>query len=424
MEQTTGQKLREARIDRGLTLEEVSESLHIRVSYLEALESDALERIPSQPQARGFVRSYGKHLDLNIQDLLSEPEQKKTPRQSDEINKENPTEDSEVSYHLIFKEIGATLRQRRDVLGLSRDDIEAHTHIPIHYVDFIESGDFDKFPSPAQARGMLHNYLNFLEFKPDEIMNRYAEALMLRLSERRTQQSPSGKPNTVPRPRRKTPKAPQWVRMFLSPDLILITIVGVIVVGLTIWGIGRVTRAQSEQVPQPTAPSLVEALLPTSTLAPSASPTPQQSTGGDLQGVDVVDQPPTEIPTVQVAPGTTLEVFFIVRQRAYLQVTVDGTIAFDGRTSIGNNLTFTATDEIRILTGNAAALQVYFNDQDQGVIGIFGEVAELIFTSDGVIRPTKVPTATPEFTETPTATPEGAPTDEVDLPPEQNTPVP
>ncbi len=77
------------------------------------------------------------------------------------------------------------------ILGLSRDDIEAHTHIPIHYVDFIENGEFDSFPSPAQARGMLTNYLNFLEFKPEEIMNRYAEALLIRLSERQTQQSPT-----------------------------------------------------------------------------------------------------------------------------------------------------------------------------------------------------------------------------------------
>ena len=117
-------------------------------------------------------------------------------------------------------------------------------------------------------------------------------------------------------------------------------------------------------------------------------------------------------------------VVVIVRQRAYLKVTVVGTVAFDGRTTPGNNLTFSGSEEIRLLTGNAAALQVYFNDQDQGVLGIFGEVTELIFTTDGVIRPTKVPTATPQATETPTVTPLGAPTTVVDLPPEPNTPVP
>ncbi len=140
--------------------------------------------------------------------------------------------------------------------------------------------------------------------------------------------------------------------------------------------------------------------------------------------LDDPEQPATPIPTVQIAPGTTLEVFVIVRQRAYLKVTVDGTVAFDGRTNPGNNLTFTATDEIRVLTGNAAALQVYFNDQDQGVLGIFGEVTELIFTTDGVIRPTKVPAATPLATETAHNHTQGDPTEDVDLPPEPNTPVP
>ena len=422
---STGEKLRDARLARGLSLEQISESLHIRASYLQALEENSLEKIPSRTQARGFIRSYGKYLELDMDDLLETPSSnEQNPMSYESDNPEETLEGSKISSNLIYKEIGETLRQRREVLGLSKDDIEAHTHIPIHYVDFIESGEFDSFPSPAQARGMLNNYLHFLEFKPEEIMNRYAEALLVRLSERRSQQPQTERNIPAPRPRRKTAKVPQWVRMFLSPDLILITMVGVIVVSLTIWGIGRVTRAQSEQEPQPTAPSLVEALLPTSTLAPTATQTPQAADNGIPLGAENPEEPATLIPTVQIAPGTTLEVFVIVRQRAYLKVTVDGTVAFDGRTTPGNNLTFSGSEEIRLLTGNAAALQVYFNDQDQGVLGIFGEVTELIFTTDGVIRPTKVPTATPQATETPTVTPLGAPTTVVDLPPEPNTPVP
>lgn len=211
--------------------------------------------------------------------------------------------------------------------------------------------------------------------------------------------------------------------MFFSPDFILISSLGIFVIILTIWGIGRITRTQSELAPLPTAPSLVEALLPTATPAPSPTATLAVDSGAELLDIGSQDQEETLIPTVQVASGASLQIFINARQRAYLQVVTDGVIAYDGRTSPNDNLTFTAQDEIVLKTGNAAALQVYFNDQNLGVLGIFGEVVELIFNREGVIRPTKAPTPTIELQATPTTDTTPTP-DEVNLPPEQDTPVP
>ena len=54
MTQTIGQKLKNAREERRLTLEKVFEDIRIRIQYLRALEEDDLSSMPSPVQARGF----------------------------------------------------------------------------------------------------------------------------------------------------------------------------------------------------------------------------------------------------------------------------------------------------------------------------------------------------------------------------------
>lgn len=427
MAESPGTKLRRTREEKELSIEQISEDLHIRIKYLKALEADNLTAIPSLPQARGFLRSYANYLGLPPDQVLEENKKKDQPSPAPSPSKELIDESLDPSaVHLIFKEIGVTIRQRRGILGLSTEDVEAHTRIPSYYVEYMEAGEFSSFPSPAQARGMLHNYVEFLDLEADAIMSKYAEALQTSLTERQATEDIREPAKSSKRQKGRQIRMPQWVRMFLSPDLILITTVGIIVIGMTIWGIGRVVRTQAEQSPLPTAPSLVEALLPTSTIAPTeTSASSQDGTEGELLDIENPEAEDTAIPTIPVAGGSTIQVFMIVRQRTYLQVTVDGTVAYDGRTAPTNNLTFTGQEEIRVLTGNAAAIQLFYNEQDLGVLGIFGEIIEIIFTRDEVIRPTKAPTQTPLATETPTMTPEPTATPSGgNLPPEPNTPVP
>ena len=53
---TFGQKLKEAREQRGLRLEDVSQSTRVRVCHLEALERDDFDAMPQDVFVRGFVR--------------------------------------------------------------------------------------------------------------------------------------------------------------------------------------------------------------------------------------------------------------------------------------------------------------------------------------------------------------------------------
>jgi len=65
-----GKTLREARTSLGLTLEEAERSTRIRTFHLEALERGDLNSLPSQVQARGFLRNYADYLGLDSEPLL------------------------------------------------------------------------------------------------------------------------------------------------------------------------------------------------------------------------------------------------------------------------------------------------------------------------------------------------------------------
>ena len=70
MSLTLGEKLRQAREERGITLSEVAEQTRISPIYLEAIDNDDFRHLPGGIFNRGFVKSYAKYVGLNEQEAL------------------------------------------------------------------------------------------------------------------------------------------------------------------------------------------------------------------------------------------------------------------------------------------------------------------------------------------------------------------
>jgi len=77
--QTIGQKLKQAREAKQLTLEKVFEATRIRVPFLRALESDDLSAMPSPVQGRGYLRNYAEYLGLNFEQMLEDMREQNKP---------------------------------------------------------------------------------------------------------------------------------------------------------------------------------------------------------------------------------------------------------------------------------------------------------------------------------------------------------
>jgi cytoskeleton protein RodZ len=416
-----GQQLRKVREGRLISLEQVAQATRIRVHYLKSLEADDFSALPSVAQTRGFLRAYARYLKLDAEPLLAildgEPEPEvPSPAPVEEPKAAPPVEGTADA---IFAEIGQKLRSQRELLGLSVEDVERHTHIRLHYIQALEAGDLAGLPSPVQGKGMLNNYAGFLNLDVDDLLLRFADGLQARRAMRQP-------PRQDKRPAaRRFPTRPSMLQRLFSADLIIGTFLIVFLVAFTAWATLRVSALRSGQEPETTAPSIADILVASATPSPSATASLPDSTAqmtaaemtlvavegtpapavepGTAEAGDATpaETPPTPIPDYSTSP---LQVYVIASQRAWMRVTVDGEVAFEGRVLAGSAYPFAGKERIIILTGNGAGLQVIFNQQDLGTLGMFEEVVERIFTLQGVQTPTPAvsPTPTPGPTDTPT----------------------
>jgi transcriptional regulator with XRE-family HTH domain len=70
MEMSVGSQLKRARESLGLSIEDAAQAVHIKLPYLQELEDDHPELLPSPANARGFLRLYASFLRISAQPLL------------------------------------------------------------------------------------------------------------------------------------------------------------------------------------------------------------------------------------------------------------------------------------------------------------------------------------------------------------------
>jgi len=449
---TLGEFLQKTREEKGLNLAEVAYQTKIREHYLYALENNQVEKLPSKMQGKGYLRIYAQFLGLDEKMILTawdHPEkliiEQKTvetiteispksdltekileEKEEENIISEEGTSAEEKIYHgsednlkeiiknekeglslsqQIFVSIGEKLKAQRQQLNLSTLDIEQFTSIRPFYLEALENGTIEKLPSIPQARGMLNNYANFLNLDVDKIMNEFAEGLQTRRNE-------SYAPHKIGSDNQLAYQSPEikkvgWLK-FITADILLTSGLIIALFIFILWGAANISGFQ-DKIEQVEPPSISDILL-------ENTPEIQET---ELSAEVFFDPSPTllantgeetseEMSETEIGPqlsGLPVQVYIIARQRAYLKVDVDGETVFTGRTVPGNAYEYSGSTSVEILTGNAAALEIFYNLVPVGVIGDIGEVKSLVFTtSTGIITPT------PMFSPSPTITLQPSPT--------------
>jgi cytoskeleton protein RodZ len=315
-----------------------------------------------------------------------------------EIPRVIPSQHADV----IFAEIGMKLRERRELISLTFDEVERHTKLRAAFVKALEEGAFDKLPSPVQTRGMLANYATFLDLNTDAILLRFADGLQARRYEKYAE---------TPREKIQTEviTSMPFLRSFIAGDLVFGVVMIAILFALAIWGVGRVVNSQNEQNAEATAPSIVDVLgstpLPTASLDVAFVPVDENLTA--TPGVETAV-------TLESNANVVVSIFAV--ERVFVRISVDEELAFEGRFTPGETRVFEANDQVMVLTGNAAALRITYNGRDLGLMGNVGEVVNRVYLITGVAVPTPTISPTPTntlpatVTPTPTLTPTIAPT--------------
>jgi len=413
-----GDQLRQAREAQAISLDMAAQATHIRLRYLEALEANQFDVLSSSAQVRGFLRAYGDYLKLNSNELIQalEGDWKTTQTSTAPSPASNDVGQGVVSSSAIFQEIGQILRSQRELMGLSLGDIERHTHLRMHYVQALEEGDISHLPSPVQGRGMLSNYASFLGLNTEEVLLRFADGLQASLYDRQAARHTG---QTKPRQdeRSKVPTRPSQIRRLFSMDLFVGGLLLIFLLGFTIWGALRVSALRSNQEASPTAPPVSGLLLSTQGDIISATMTIAPTSEGSIVSTPVVEisvdpgatqavqaETPVAVEPTPYFGNAPVQVNIVSIQQAWMRVTVDGEVVFEDRTMPGSAYTYAGNEQVILRTGNGGGLQVYFNQQDLGLLGAFGEVVERVFTIQGIL------TATPGVLPTSTPAPTGSPT--------------
>lgn len=442
-ETSIGQILKKTRTAKKISIKQVARAIHIKEEYLEAMEKDRFDELPSPAQGRGFIRLYGSYLGIDPAEVenwlrpeipvvvveehpLKKDLSPKVPRKTRKAReKASPAvvsttaqPEAEAAVLLpevqpsdeIIAEIGKQLKDQRNRLSLTLENIETYTHIPIHYLKALENGQIDQLPSPVQGRGMLSNYAGFLDLDVDQILMTYADALQLRREEfeqaqvtvkKKREPLKFGKPGAI--------KSFFSLDFFLVASLILLATIGLI------WGTGSILSYKQASKNQPTEKPISEVLIATSspTLDESISLTPEVTATVALTenpAVPLVESTgETSTPSVSGTPSPQssypVNVFIVAIQRSYLKVLVDGKEVFNGRTVPDTPYNYNAQRQIQLISGNAAALQINYNGQNLGMLGTTGAVLDIIFSADAYGTPTLTPTQTATQTLKPSRTP-------------------
>ncbi|MEJ5240303.1 MAG: RodZ domain-containing protein [Anaerolineales bacterium] len=296
----------------------------------------------------------------------------------------------------LFRLLGNDLRQQRQALGLRLESIAHEIKIQPHILHALEEGDLESLPAPIITRNHLARYAEFLALDVDEILLRFADVLQARVRERGIPQSGKERQPILPRT--------LSLGLLLSGDLIFGILVLVALATFALWSINLITAARSRPtirttpIPEVLAqnpamatftPTPTEALLPT-----GESPTPS------------LPITPFVLPT----QSNNVQIVIIALERVFLRVTVDGKTVLEERVLPGSTYTYEAGQRIELLAANAGGIRVYYNGNDLGLLGNFGEAVLRVFTAQGIATPTATLSPTPTITPTPSITPTPAAT--------------
>ncbi len=272
-----------------------------------------------------------------------------------------------------MEEITIRLKQARENKGVSLQEVQTATRIPVHYLEVLEGGKDTSFLADRlYLIPFLRSYATFLGISPETAISQFVSELQK--NEASTARSE--------RPRES---------FRFSPWLILLSLfVALLVIFSSIWyggGIGFLWPGGEEEPPslssespssltEPNAPasSLTEPNAPASSLTEPNAPPVSSS-------LFFVETGTREPPLLALSPqisaiGQEAPHLLQVRakERTWIHATIDGEQERDVLLKPGETVEWSAQKGFVLTIGNAGGADLIFNGKDLPALGVSGEV--------------------------------------------------
>lgn len=241
-------------------------------------------------------------------------------------------------------EIGEQLRQKRLEESIALSEIAVHTMIRVQMLQAIEEGKLERLPEPVYIQGLLLRYANALGFDGRAI----AEDFPVVPKKSHLQKLWLNLPGYFP-------------RLKLRPVQIYLMYLVAIVVAVQ---------------------ALSQHLNPTATQ--TANKKPEQTTA-ILLATDRADSPKappatpaasTSVTANQAPENQGVQVGLTLKDSSWVLIEADGKTEFEGMLPSGTERTWSASEKLIVLAGNAGGVLLAVNNGQAEQMGAPGEVIE------------------------------------------------
>lgn len=247
-----------------------------------------------------------------------------------------------------MENIGRILKEAREHLNKSHEEIHIQTKISVDHLKFLEENNFAFLPE-TYVKAFLRTYARTLGLDDNQILRKYLEN---QEEKRKAEEELNELTSSEPKPGAPTNLNLEWSLGFGA----LVLIFSVIFVS---------TKYKSQIFEKP--PNLVKG-------------TPVEEVRD--KDISTNQQPQTEKESLSSPLG--LEITAI--EKVWLRLTIDNNKVNEYTLAPGNKLIWIAQNRFEMLIGNAGAINVNFNGRKLSTLGASGEPVRLVITKDGLIE--------------------------------------
>lgn len=275
---------------------------------------------------------------------------------------------------------GDGLKREREKKKITLDEVAGSTKISVRMLRALEEEKFDQLPGGIFNKGFVRAYARHLGLDADQAVTDYLAA-----------STPRPQPEDLELRAMAEQKNKERQRQArLSKNIAwgwVATILLLIAVGFSIWGVRSEREAQSGKTPTERKAQVNNAIGPES-LVKSNSPLEAAASAGSKHAPpDYAPRAGSEKPRSASRTGTGgFTVHLTAEGDSWLSIVADGKIIFRGTLHASHAQLVHANSFLVIRAGNLGGLDIDFNGMRLASQGKYGEAKTLVFDSSG-LRP-------------------------------------
>ena len=272
--------------------------------------------------------------------------------------------------------VGTQLRQARESLGLTTDDVAAQTRIAVRFLNALEENRHEELPGLVFTRNFVRQYAEAIKLDPEPLL---AALPILDGSHVQLPIPPS------------SARSARWDSRGKSLAIAAAWVVAIGALSAVGWnfrespplaGIQNLyaitQRAAIRAVP---APPAIQARV-----TPAVREVVQKVAPEPALPVPAASIPAQEPVAAKITPAHSGPVTVVIKatQASWVSLTADGKSSFSGVLKENEIRTISAAEQVNLVTGNAGGVVVSLNGRELDPLGPLGQVRVLRLTAEGL----------------------------------------